>query len=58
MICLAVGQGIYFATDALTSFNYTEPDSNGVRHMFMGKNKVLRCLLSLIMCETKCFTKC
>jgi hypothetical protein len=48
MICLAVGQGIYFATDALTSFNYTEPDSNGVRHMFMGKNKVLRCLLSLI----------
>ncbi|CAF2818262.1 unnamed protein product [Rotaria sp. Silwood2] len=33
----AAGQGIYFATQAATSLSYTQPDSNGLRHMFMAR---------------------
>lgn len=36
---LAAGQGIYFATQASTSLSYTQPDSKGQRHMFMGKER-------------------
>ena len=36
IISLAAGQGIYFATQAATSLTYTHPNSDGVRHMFMG----------------------
>jgi hypothetical protein len=35
---IAVGQGIYFATQANISLGYTHPDANRLRHMFMGKN--------------------
>ncbi len=37
-IYLAVGQGIYFATEASTSLSYAQPDAKNLRHMFMGKN--------------------
>ncbi|CAF0857782.1 unnamed protein product [Adineta steineri] len=33
----AVGQGIYFATDASISLNYTQPSHNNTRHMFMAR---------------------
>jgi hypothetical protein len=36
-ICLAVGQGIYFATQAAISLGYTSPDPQGLRHMFLGE---------------------
>ncbi len=37
-ICIAVGQGIYFATQAAVSYGYTQPDAQGLRHMFMGEH--------------------
>jgi hypothetical protein len=37
-ICIAVGQGIYFATQAAISHGYTQPDRQKLRHMFMGEN--------------------
>ncbi|CAF3477733.1 unnamed protein product [Rotaria sp. Silwood1] len=33
----AVGQGIYFATQAMISHGYTQPDANRLRHMFMAR---------------------
>jgi hypothetical protein len=41
IIYLAAGQGIYFATEASTSLSYTQPDQDGLRHMFMGKECIL-----------------
>ncbi|CAF0992466.1 unnamed protein product [Rotaria sordida] len=33
----AAGQGIYFATQAMISHGYTQPDANRLRHMFMAR---------------------
>ncbi|CAM4799545.1 unnamed protein product [Rotaria magnacalcarata] len=33
----SVGQGIYFATQALISHGYTQPDTHKLRHMFMAR---------------------
>lgn len=41
-IYVAVGRGIYFATEAQISHGYTTPDTRGHRHMFMG-TKVTVC---------------
>lgn len=35
---IAHGQGIYFATDAALSYQYTQADAQGFRHMFLGKH--------------------
>src|SRR5690348_2318862 len=52
-ICIAVGQGIYFATHAATSHGYTHPDAKKQRHMFMGKSVVLNSLFIVFVFSEK-----